>query len=222
MWQTIRSSVFGRHSHEQAYAAIVLSGGYEEAGDHGRFWATTGDVVLHERFEAHINRFSDSGAVVINLALPEGFPFRAGRASLSDPDSIVQLAEKSRLEASYLLLSTITGQCSSYADWPDELAAALLEAPSLKLGQWAERMALPPWAVSRGFRQVFGVSPEGFRARVRARQAWKSIQDTDKSLATIAVDLGFSDQAHMTRSVKQLTGTSPRNWRPPANGFKTN
>ncbi len=72
MWQTIRSSVFNRHSHEHAYAAIVLSGGYEEAGDHGRFKVQAGDVVLHERFEAHINRFSASGATVLNLPSPNG------------------------------------------------------------------------------------------------------------------------------------------------------
>jgi len=32
MWQSIRASVLGRHVHEEAYAALVLSGGYEEAG----------------------------------------------------------------------------------------------------------------------------------------------------------------------------------------------
>jgi AraC-like DNA-binding protein len=69
---------------------------------------------------------------------------------------------------------------------------------------------------------VFGVSPEAFRARIRARHALKSIQNTEAPLASIAAELGFADQSHMTRSVKQLTGIGPQAWRSSAaNGFKT-
>jgi hypothetical protein len=46
MWQSIRASALGRHVHEEAYAALVLSGGYEEAGDHGRFQVKAGDSGL--------------------------------------------------------------------------------------------------------------------------------------------------------------------------------
>jgi AraC-like DNA-binding protein len=40
-------------------------------------------------------------------------------------------------------------------------------------------------------------------------------------MASIAAELGFSDQAHMSRSVKHLTGVQPQAWRCLANGFKT-
>ena len=220
-WQTIRSSGYGRHSHEQAYAAIVFSGGYEEAGDHGRFWAATGDVILHDRFEAHINRFSGSGAVVLNLPLSDRYSFLPGRASMADPDFLIRIAEKNKAQAAELLLSTLTVSQTGFADWPDELAAALMENASLSLSLWGESRGLTPWAVSRGFMQVFGVSPSTFRARTRARNAWKAIKSGKEPLAHIAVDLGFSDQPHMTRSVKQLTGIGPRAWRIAANKFKT-
>jgi hypothetical protein len=36
-WQTIRTSALARHSHDQAYAALVFSGRYEEAGDHASY-----------------------------------------------------------------------------------------------------------------------------------------------------------------------------------------
>jgi hypothetical protein len=70
MWQTIRASVLGRHVHEKAYAALVLSGGYEEAGDRGRFQVKAGDVIFHEPFEAHLDRFSEKGAAVLNIPIP--------------------------------------------------------------------------------------------------------------------------------------------------------
>lgn len=220
-WQTIRSSIFERHSHDEAYAAIVISGGYEEAGDHGRFKVEAGDVVLHERFEAHTNRFSDSGAVVLNIALPREAIFISALGTVADVDLIVRLAEKSHAHAARLLLSEVVQQKAKHTDWPDELASALIMNPSLSLSRWSERNGLTPWAVSRGFMQVFGLSPSAFRVRTRARQAWKAIQLDNKRLAAIASDLGFADQAHMTRSVKQLTGLGPQACRKAANLFKT-
>jgi AraC-like DNA-binding protein len=220
MWQTIRTSALRRHVHAEAYAALVLSGGYEEAGDHGRFQVNAGNVVFHDRFEAHLDRFSEEGAVVLNLRLAVD-PSTPGIARVADPDFVVRVAERSYRDAVDLLLSSATSWTPQHSDWPDELAATLMQNPSLKLSQWGEENGLAPWTVSRGFAQVFGVSPEAFRARTRARHALKSIQDTQQPLAIIAAELGFADQPHMTRSVKQLTGVGPQAWRSAANGFKT-
>ncbi|MGB6387237.1 MAG: AraC family transcriptional regulator [Terriglobales bacterium] len=221
MWQTIRTSALGRHVHEEGYAALVLSGRYEEAGDRGRFQVKAGDAVFHEQFEAHLDRFSETGAVVLNLRLPFGRSYASGIAKVSDPDSIARVAERSCRDALALLFSVAASRTQQPADWPDVLAGALMQNPSLKLSQWGEKNGIAPWAVSRGFALVFGVSPEAFRARIRARHALKSIQDTQAPLASIAAELGFSDQSHMTRSVKQLTGIGPQAWRSAANGFKT-
>src|SRR5271170_5697407 len=95
MWQTIRVSALGRHVHEKAYAALVLSGGYEEAGDHGRFRVNAGDVIFHEQFEAHLDRFSETGAVVLNLRLPIGCSYAPRIARVADPDSVARVAERS-------------------------------------------------------------------------------------------------------------------------------
>ena len=221
MWQSIRASALGRHVHEEAYAALVLSGGYEEAGDRGRFQVKAGDVVFHEQFEAHLDRFSETGAVVLNLRLPIGCSYTPGIARVADADSVARVAERSRKDAIDLLFSAAMSEMPQPVDWPDELAAALMRNPSLKLSHWGKKNGIPPWAVSRGFALVFGVSPETFRARSRARHALRSIKNTEAPLASIAVDLGFADQSHMTRSVKQLTGIGPQAWRSTANRFKT-
>lgn len=221
MWQTIRSSVLARHSHDEAYAALVLSGSYEEAGDQGRLQVEAGDVIFHGCFGAHLDRFSGSGARVLNLPLRVDHAFTPGAARVADPNLIIRIAERNRAEARDLLLLTVHEHRSRYADWPDELAATLIRDPSLVLSRWAEEQDLAPWAVSRGFAQVFGTSPEAFRARARALRAWKVIQATREPLAQIAFHLGFADQSHMTRSVKQITGMGPGAWRAAANRFKT-
>jgi AraC-like DNA-binding protein len=221
IWQTIRASSLSRHVHGRAYAALVLSGGYEEAGDYGRFQVNAGDVIFHEQFEAHLDRFSETGAAVLNLPLHTGYSCTAGIAKVADVDAVPRVAERSCRDAIELLFSLAITRTPEPADWPDELAAELVRHPSLKLSQWGEKNGIAPWTVSRGFGLVFGVSPEAFRARTRARCALKSIQNTQASLAMIAVELGFADQSHMTRSVKQLTGIGPRAWRSAANRFKT-
>jgi AraC-like DNA-binding protein len=221
VWQTIRAATLNRHSHEMAYVAVVLAGGYEEAGDHGRFRVEAGDVLSHERFEAHVDRFSTSGAVVLNLPLPSRHSFVPGAARVDDPDVIVLTAERSRSDAVEVLLARMHPARPRLMDWPDELAAALIRNPSLILSDWSEEHRIAPWTVTRGFTHVFGISPETYRARTRARQAWKAIQSSQAPLAQIAFQLGFADQSHMSRSVKEVTGIGPQAWRVAANGFKT-
>lgn len=218
--QTIHAAILERHPHAEPYAALVLSGGYEEAGDNGRFEVRAGDVVFHDRFEAHRNRFLEKGAVVLNLPLGPDDHFVACLARIADPDAIIKEAQKNLQDAVSLLFSAATLRCPAEADWPDALALELLRCPSLRLADWGERNRLASWTISRGFSQVFGITPEAFRARARARRAWKAIQNTEVALATIAAAEGFADQAHMTRSIRQLTGRAPCAWRS-ANRFKT-
>jgi AraC-like DNA-binding protein len=221
MRQIIRRTFLARHIHARPYAAVVLSGGYEEAGDNGRFTVRTGSVVLHDAFEGHLNRFSRHGATVLNLPLDSVHSYHVGIARLSDPDVVVRMAETSSRSATDLLLSLVEKCTLHFADWPDELADALTQRPSLKLLEWGEEKELAPWTISRGFAQVFGILPEAFRARARARRALRLIRETRTPMAVIAAELGFSDQAHMSRSVKDLTGIPPQAWRTPAKGFKT-
>jgi len=220
-WQTIRNKTLPRHGHQEGYAALVLSGGYEEAGDQGRFRVEAGDVILHDKFEAHLNRFSSSGAVVLNLRLSASHTFLPGIAGVRDIDSIVRAAERNVAEAAALLLSTHIMRDCQNLDWPDRLAGAIIRNPCLRLSDWSEAAGLTAWAVSRGFAQVFGISPLSFRAQTRALQAWKAAETSKEPLVGIATRLGFADQSHMTRCVKQVTGLPPHAWRSAANRFKT-
>jgi AraC-like DNA-binding protein len=213
MLQRIQTSALLRHVHRDGYAALVLSGGYEEAGDFGRFRVRAGQVVLHEAFEGHLDRFPASGAVVLNLPLHAGAPIEGGPCTVEDPDAVVRLAEVDPQRAATRLLASVSPVDLACADWPDLLARDLLRDPDLALGVWGETAGLSAWTVSRGFARIFGLTPVRFRARVRARRAWNAIRSTGEPLATVAAQLGFADQSHMTRSVSELTGRSPQSWR---------
>lgn len=196
-----------RHRHTEAYAALVLAGGYVEAGDRGRFHARPGQVLIHGAWESHMDAFSGAGARVLNLPLSGQVGFGVG--GVADPDAVARAAEGDLAEAEALLRQTIRPLDAALDDWPDALAGALRRDPDTLLEVWAEAAGLAPATVSRGFRQAFGTSPRRYRAEQRALKAADALMTRADSLAALAADLGFVDQAHMTRAVAVLTGLTP-------------
>jgi AraC-like DNA-binding protein len=207
-----------RHRHERAYAAVVLSGAYEESGSFGRYRVRAGHVLLHRAFDAHIDRFASSGAHILNLLLD--VPPAFGLGVVADPDTIARVAEKDPVAALEALHETMAPIEPRPADWPDRLAYDLLDDPQLRLEVWAERHGLAAATVSRGFRTIFATSPAAFRAESRAQRALALITVGTASLAEIAAAAGFADQSHMTRAVRALTGQPPGYWLR-SNRFKT-
>jgi AraC-like DNA-binding protein len=204
-----------RHRHPSSYLALVLSGGYEEAGDRGRRQVGPGDVVMHGAFEAHLNRYHARGSEVLCLALPRRMEPGTAVMRVPDSDRVVRLAERDPKEAVRFLLTNAEPSPGCLLDWPDELARELARDPQLRLQDWARRHCLADATVSRGFRQVFGITPSAFRAQLRGRIAWQRVLGCGEPLAFIATDSGFFDQAHMTRTVRALTGRPPGAWRQP-------
>lgn len=197
-----------RHPHDHAFAALVLSGGYVEAGDTGRHRLEAGDVLLHQAWESHLDRFDGRGAEVLVLPIDDADTGPLiGRCA--DPDSIVRAAERDRGEAAARLLAAIAPRATGHADWPDLLAQALRDDPGLCLTRWADQRGLHLGSVSRGFRQVFGVTPVGFRLIQRTRHALAAIRAGAEPLSAIALDCGFADQAHMGRAVRRLAQATP-------------
>lgn len=63
--------------------------------------------------------------------------------------------------------------------------------------------------LSRVFRRVTGETLTRFRNRLRVRVALDRIEAGETDLAGLAADLGFSDHAHLTRTVRAETGLPP-------------
>ena len=196
-----------RHRHAQGYAALVLAGGYVEAGDGGRWLARPGTVLIHGAHEAHRDLFMPGRTIVLNLPLAGGLA--AGAGMIDDVDAVARAAERDPIAAAQLVSAGIRRGAHRLADWPDLLADALADDPALGLADWADRIGLAPASVSRGFARTYGVSPKRYRLEVRARRALAAVATTGTALADIAADHGFADQAHMTRAIMMLTGGTP-------------
>ena len=198
-----------RHRHAEGYVALVLAGGYVEAGDRGRLRVEAGQAVIHDGHESHRNEFARGGARVLNLPAL-GAPAGHALGHVDDADAIVRLAERDVGEAVALLRQTFRPSPARLDDWPDLLAAALAADPDLRLADWAAATGIAPQSLSRGFRQAYGVSPKRYRLDLRALQALRRLPGWQGTLATLAAETGFADQAHLTRVIVAVTGRTPK------------
>jgi AraC-like DNA-binding protein len=73
----------------------------------------------------------------------------------------------------------------------------------------AELLDASPYRLSRAFPKELGVTLTGYRNRVRVGRALDRLQRGDASLAGVAAELGFADQAHFTRVVRRHLGHTP-------------
>lgn len=196
-----------RHRHDAGYVAVVLDGGYLEAGESGRIRAQAGMAVVHHAWSAHQDGFGARGARVLNLPLPADLA--EGPVRLADPDAVARLAERDPHAAAELARETAATVSANPGDWPDLLAAALDHDPALPIAGWADAAGLDPASVSRGFARAYGVSPKRFRLELRTRRAVRALPGWRGTLAALAAEHGFADQAHFARSTLALTGFTP-------------
>lgn len=59
------------------------------------------------------------------------------------------------------------------------------------------------------FKQQVGLSAKEFARILRLQAAIRMLDDDGRSMAELAIDSGFADQAHATREVRRVTGTTP-------------
>jgi AraC-like DNA-binding protein len=66
---------------------------------------------------------------------------------------------------------------------------------------------------SRAFKRTFGVSPHLYILRRRIEKASHLMLMSDDSLSDIALACGMSDQPHLCKIFRQMTGRTPAAWR---------
>jgi AraC-like DNA-binding protein len=203
-----------RHRHAAGYATIVLSGSFEEASFAGRFKAEPGDVLLHGAFDCHANWITSRNALKI-LRLPWRDNLLEGRFHVRDPDALAMQAERDPIEAMGQLRTHLVQIGSRELHWTERLAHTLRVQTYTCLERWADSERLAPETVSRGFRRAFGVTPKVFRIESRARRAWNLLLHSSSPFTEIAHQSGFADLAHLSRTIRALTGAPPSYWRSP-------
>jgi len=73
----------------------------------------------------------------------------------------------------------------------------------------AEMLGVSPYRLSRAFPREVGVSLTRYRNRIRVGRALDRLEAGERELGVLAAELGFADQAHLTRTVREHTGATP-------------
>ncbi|HCU51751.1 MAG TPA: AraC family transcriptional regulator [Micromonosporaceae bacterium] len=73
----------------------------------------------------------------------------------------------------------------------------------------AHHLGTSPYRLSRAFSRTLGASVTRYRNRVRVGWALDRLEQGTESLGQLAAELGFADQAHLTRTMRQHLGETP-------------
>ena len=90
------------------------------------------------------------------------------------------------------------------------LHAAMLEDPSItRVEHLCTHTGYSKRTLQRLFREYVGVTPKWVLDRIRLHEAAERMADGDADWASMALDLGYFDQAHFIKAFKAVVGRSP-------------
>jgi AraC family transcriptional regulator len=83
----------------------------------------------------------------------------------------------------------------------------------LTIAEMADIVGLSESWFANVFKQTTGKSPLQWQLAKRIELAKKLLLESDLPVAEVAIQLGFTDQAHLTKAFRQIAGETPAAWR---------
>lgn len=80
----------------------------------------------------------------------------------------------------------------------------------LSLVEIARVINISPTYFASLFKRAMGITPHKYVIQQRVERAKLLLSKTDLAIADIALEVGFSNQSHLTRHFKRLTGVTPK------------
>jgi AraC-like DNA-binding protein len=184
------------------------------AGPDQRAWLSpvrAGDEILGIRLRPGV-----AGAVLdlpaselVNSRVPLEELFDSRAANLAE-----RLNEAEVRDSKYLLLEALVASAIVQGA-PDPLVLAAtrrLGFPGSRVDELANALGISERQLRRRFHQAVGYGPKTLDRVLRFRRLVsqaQAVSDGEVDLARIAAELGYADQAHMTRDSVRLTGMPP-------------
>jgi AraC-like DNA-binding protein len=146
---------------------------------------------------------------LLNSRVPLGELVDARAAELAE-----RLNEAEDQEARFLLLEALVASAIEQRA-PDPLVLAAsrrLGFPGSRVDELADALGISERQLRRRFHAAVGYGPKTLDRVLRFRRLVsqaQAVSDGEVDLARLAADLGYADQAHMTRDSVRLTGMPP-------------
>lgn len=212
------------HAHRDPYATVVVNGAYREETTAGARHCRALDIVVHAGEERHADSFVH-GATCLNV---HGMAFERS-ALLSRPVSgsvAAKLVEEFRhpdslsslaVEGLMLEMFVSAGRSEGEPIAPPWLVGVrrivnMRFHEPLTLTELAENAGVHPAHVARAFRQHYGTTVGATLRELRVAYAKQRLASA-APLRDIALDAGFADQSHLTRTFRRMTGVTPAAFR---------
>jgi len=215
-----------RHRHDWGQLCFVLKGSYEELWDGRPQRLLAGDLFYRPPGFPHANRFDDGVTTLLVSAAPRRLAALADAGPQRLPPwavgplhrEIEPLLGAARgndgllEDLSTLLLTRVEGVEPAPA--PPWLVAAeavvrrRLDRP-LGLSAVARAVGVHRATLAAGTRRHRGCTFGELVRRARVRHAADLLRHGDRPLAEVALECGFADQPHLTRTFRRLFGTTP-------------
>jgi AraC family transcriptional regulator len=214
-----------RHRHPHGCIAVVVEGAVDKAFTRVSGTAAQGAVVTMPPEEPHVDVFGRAGAriVVVESQAEEDLGLDRDwtclliatkiARELEAPDSFTPLAiEGLALELAAAARRLAAPDASRWLRSARELALERALEP-VSVVEIAAELDVDPRLLARDFHEHFGASIGEEVRNARLDWAAARLVQTDAPLATLALEAGFADQSHFTRSFKRRTGLPPGKYR---------
>ena len=226
---------FATHSHGHYVIGLVEEGRRSLICNGSAFGLVPGDLVVFGPGDVHGCEQSDGGvfaydSIAVDAGLFEGVRLKGPK--VSDP-AVVEVfrevlrvleegAEAEVVEAVLCLCELLAveeaagdGSAASPSFGLHEEAAQRamthfcghMAAPA-SLGALAADEGLSPYALLRAYKRRFAITPMRHLASLRVECACRLLREGMEP-AAVAAEVGFADQAHLTRAFKQRLGITP-------------
>jgi AraC family transcriptional regulator len=230
-----------QHFHAEAFVSVALQGSYSENCGARTHECGPGEAIFHPENECHADCFYQPGGRLLNIEIHSGFlaSLESGdfeirtRTQLRNPH-ILQIALRLQREmgrrdlASDLateglaleLLAELLREGHSRSprrepEWLDRVREILHDrcCEPLTLGELAQSADVHPVYLARAFRKRNNCSIGDYIRQLRVAAACRELSASTLPLPEIAAKTGFSDQSHLSRTLKRHTGMSPHQFR---------
>ena len=230
-----------RHSHQQDLFCLTIKGKYRENSERTSYVCSPLTLSFHPAGTEHSVEFGGAEVRSFNIEMsPEwirsireaqqifqrpaycsgGISSRLALRLFKEYKAMDSLSEL-MIEGLLLELIVHTLRSSTITTKPNP-PAWLIRArdllhdsfcQNLQLREIAKNVDIHPVHLATCFRQHYGSTIGEYLRKLRIDFACSQIRESDRPLTEIALSAGFCDQSHFSRSLKQLLGMSPSEYR---------
>ena len=228
------------HEHSEPFFTYVLRGSYTEYASGTRRVCSAGDVMIHPPGDTHSNAVGQQGTASLNVQIsPELWDFLSSSAEarsvsgrvLSDDIQWAAIAvwrefHRNDAASALALTESVASFCSTLVELRQrcslpisrrlDSAAEIIgdfRARVPTLAELASQVGVHPMHLVKLFRRRYRCSLGEFVRRRRVAWACNELANRDRTISSIAVEAGFADHAHFTRTFRRMTGCTPAWWR---------